>query len=586
ESEEEVAEEPKKTEEPKCTGKKNKKSKKKGKKGKAKAEDMSMAELEAHLKELDAQGPQAEAAAKEDGAKKGRGEALGVVLTQEQQQNRALLVVDAKHLDAEAEIKRMFGSAAVKDAGRRAGQRIRSRRLALSHPKAAWPAMRAAPGVEMRAVGADQGADQVTGGQGVDRVTGGQVFAVEHTERFRAVQLEFLGAVMTHDADAIAALAYRHPYHVDALLQLSEILKQTGGDFSEAGALVERALYAFEQGFAARFSITNGLGRLDFRRIESRGLFLALFRHMQFMARRGCWRTAFEVNKALLALDPVGDPYGALLTLDFHAMKSRQFEYVRQFVDTWTWSRVDLLPGWAYSRALAEFMLERGARGRSTDLLVEAILVFPAVVPALWTRANIDVDAAVLTHPYFQDRAVAGEAGMTHMQLLVQLFVERSNALFRTPEAGRWLQEGLLLALEQIALGGSSARDITAAASVVERRRQAEQLCSYAIPERISRHVLVADMDALKSGLPEAIRTATSYAFDPLPPADDINVYSELLRGMRFGGGEQLLMPGAFGPDLDALADLDALGEDALGEDAPPAIQRLVARIQHMLGAG
>ncbi|KAJ2285758.1 hypothetical protein IWW55_007167, partial [Coemansia sp. RSA 2706] len=347
-----------------------------------------------------------------------------------------------------------------------------------------------------------------------------------------------------------------------------------------AGTLVERALYAFEQGFVPRFNITNGLGRLDFRQIESRGLFLALFRHMQFMARRGCWRTAFEVNKVLLALDPVQDPYGALLTLDFHAMKSQQYEYVRQFVDDWTWSRVDLLPGWAYSRALAEFMLEEGEQGRSMDLLVEAILVFPAVLPVLCAKANIDVDSVVLTHPYFQDRQTAGESAMTQMQLLAQLFVERSNALFRTPEVSRWLQEGLLLALEQIALGGSTARDITAAPAVIERKRQAEQqLCTYVVPERISRHVLVADMDQLKSGLPEEIRTATSFAFDPLPPADDINVYDGLMGGMQLSEEQLLRIPGAFDPEL--LGNLDQLDEDGL-----PVMQGLLARIRDLLGAG
>ncbi|KAJ1875301.1 hypothetical protein LPJ55_000830 [Coemansia sp. RSA 990] len=566
----------------KKAGAKKKKGKKKGKQA-AKTEDMSMKEFEAHLKELDEQ-LSTPNSAKEDDKKAGRGEALGVVLTEEQQQNRALLMVDAKHLDSESEIKRLFGSAALKEAGGRGNGRralqqrgLGSRRLALSHPKPTWPPMMASPGVDMRQLAAEDGPDTK---QLLDSdKTGGQWFAIEHSARFRTVQLEFLSAVITNDADRIAAIAYQHPYHVDALLQLSEILKQTGGDFGEAGTLVERALYSFEQGFASRFSITNGLGRLDFRRIESRGLFLALFRHMQFMARRGCWRTASEVNKVLLSLDPVQDPYGALLTLDFHAMKSRQYDYVRQFYDSWTWSSVSMLPGWAYSRALAEFMLEKKSGGKSTDLLVEAILVFPTVIPVLCTKANIDIDPVVLTHPYFEERQITAESAMTHMQLLVQLFVERSSALFRTPEVARWLQEGLLLALEQIALGGTCARDITAAPQVVERRQQVEsQLCTYVIPERISRHVLVADMDALKAGLPEQVRSATSYAFDPLPPSNDINIYAELVGGMQLNDN-LMNMPGGFAPE--DFADLDALNDAE-----PEVVMGLIERMRQLLGTG
>ncbi|KAJ2785626.1 Transcription factor 25 [Coemansia javaensis] len=582
-------------------GKRKGKQKKRGRSGAA--EDMTMEEFEAELSNAREQAARDPVRREPERGRSGggRGEALGVVLTDEQQRNRALLVADPKHLDPAVEIRRLFGSAALQGAdgggggngngnGRRRGAgRLGSRRLALSHPKATWPAMQAAPGVEMRAVEGDEAAAAAAADP-----TGGQWFVLEHTARFRAVQLEFLAAVMTHDADGVAALAHQHPYHVDALLQLSEIMKQTGGDLNEAGELVERALFALEQGFAPRFSATNGMARLDFRRIESRGLFLALFRHMQFLARRGCWRTAFEANKVLLALDPARDPYGALLTLDLHALKSRQYEYVRRFVAEWTWSPVALLPNWAFSRALAEFMLEGGGGRRkkgaapaapkpaaapsaSTDMLVEAILVFPTVVPPLWTKAGISVDPVVLTHPYFQDEQIPDESAMTHMQLLVHMFVERCGALYRPPEVGRWLQEGLLLALEQIALGGADARDVAAAAgpAVAARRREAQRrLCTYVIPEAVSRHVLVAEMEAMKAGLPAEIREAPSFAFDPLPPRDDINVYDELLADTGIADARMLQMPGAFG----ALADIEA------GAEALPVIQGLIDRIRRLAG--
>ncbi|PIA16377.1 DUF654-domain-containing protein [Coemansia reversa NRRL 1564] len=547
-----------------------------------------MAEFEAQLKKHSANIPGAtvdEKGSREDGtgkSKAGRGEALGVVLTDEQQRNRALLVVEAKYLNSEAEIKRLFGSAALKDSGsgsgsgrRRFMQRAILKRSTLAQPKPTWPPLLHSPGVEMRQliISADP--------------TGGQWFTIEHSMRFRTVQIEFLEAVITNDADSIAALAHHHPYHVDALLQLSEILKQTGGDFGEAGMLVERALFAFEQGFAARFSATNGMGRLDFRRIESRGLFLALFRHMQFMARRGCWRTALEVNKVLLGLDPVHDPYGVLLTLDFFALKSRQYEYVRRFVADWSWSRVDLLPNWAYSQALAEFMLESGdgkntkktelGNRASMDLLVEAILAFPTVVPILWTKAGVDVDPVVLTHPYFEDVQIPDESAMTCRQLMVQMFVERNSALYRTPEVGRWLQEGLLLALERIALGGTDERDISASTTVVTRKQQAQKrLCTYLVPENISRHVLVADMDAIKAGLPKEIREATSFAFDPLPPQDDINIYNNALGG-SVERGYRLRMPGAFGNEEYEF------GEE-MNEAALPAIRNMLERMRALLG--
>ncbi|KAJ1957955.1 hypothetical protein GGI12_004873 [Dipsacomyces acuminosporus] len=509
----------------------------------------------------------------------GVGEALGIVLTEEQRRCRSLITADPKHLDSEAEIKRIFGSYALKENSKKKVPQSRlPKRLTLSHPKLSWPPMRTSPGVEMEIIDRDSADNELKKIMDADR-TGGTWFALTHSPRFRSVQLEFLSSVMTHNADAIAALVYQHPYHVDALLQLSEIIKQTSGDFGEAAELVERALYAFENGFAPKFSAINGTARLDFRRIESRSFFLALFRHMQFMARRGCWRTVFEVNKVLLSLDPEQDPYGALLTLDFHALKCKQYEYVQAFVRDWAWSSVDM-PNWAYSSALAEFMLERNSKSaghsKSVEMLVRAILTFPTVVPPLWTKANIDIDPVILTHPYFQDEQIPEESAMTHLQLLVQLFVERNYPLYRTPEASRWLQEGLLLALDRIAKADSGQGDEDIAHSEASKKR----LCTYVVPENISRHVLVADMESLKAGLPEAIRNATTFAFDPLPPASDINLYDELLGGSMANGSLRNRMPGAIEIDGE-LFDFDEAGEGGVA-----FLQRVVDQIRRRFGGG
>ncbi|KAJ1770298.1 hypothetical protein LPJ74_003302 [Coemansia sp. RSA 1843] len=555
-------------------------------KGKQKTvDDLEMRELQKHLDEMHELAEQDDASSNKDDAS---------TVTEQQRMGRELLAADVKSLDAEAEIRRLFGSAAVANdnnvriGGRKVPRHMLPKRLTLTRPKLTWPPIQHAPGVSVEAIDVSK-ADAATCNIVQADITGGRWFAVEHSERFRAVQVEFLEAVVRNDADAIAAIVYQHPYHVDALLQLSEIIKQTGGDFGEAGALVERALYAFEQGFTPRFSVTSGVARVDFRRIESRGLFLALFRHMQFLARRGCWRTAFEVNKVLLSLDPAQDPYGALITLDFHALKAAQYEYVERFADQWAWAPVQMMPGWSFSRALAAFMLERRKQKRapqqqqqqqqahdqpSMEYLVDAILTFPTAVPALWDKASIDVDARVAGHPYFDDPHIKSsddDPAMTHMQLLVRLFVERSGALYRVPEVTQWLQEGLRRALARIE-GCSDGSAVFAA----RKRRVQSAMCSYVVPENVSRHVLVADMDALKAGLPEHIRSAESYAFDPMPPIDNIDPYSEFVGGMMHPA--HLMMPGAF---VDAAAAAE--GDDVGGGDGN-VLQRLLGLIRGRLG--
>ncbi|KAJ2695644.1 hypothetical protein GGH99_000037 [Coemansia sp. RSA 1285] len=564
----------------------------KGKRVAADVDELEMSELQKHLDELRATEEE-----EEDTEASGRGSKMSAddetaSSAEQHKRTRELLAADVKNLDAEAEIRRMFGSAAAaaaNDSNARIGRRrvprhLMPKRLTLTRPKLTWPPLQHVPGVSVEAID-EAKTDAATRRMMQADEKGGRWFAVEHSERFRAVQVEFLEAVVRNDADAIAAIVYHHPYHVDALLQLSEIIKQTGGEFGEAAALVERALYAFEQGFAPQFNIAAGTARLDFRRIESRGLFLAVFRHMQFLARRGCWRTAFEVNKLLLSLAPKRDPYGALLTLDFHAMKAAQYEYVVRFADQWEWAPVSMMPGWGFSRALAAFMLEKQQKQQqqprqvpqrqSTDLLVDAILTFPTAVPVLWAKANIDLDTRIVGHPYFEEPtaalAGAGDSAMTHMQLLVQLFVERGAALYRVPEVIRWLQEGLRLALARIDAIDTAGGDT----AFVERKQRVQSaMCSYVVPESVSRHVLVADMEALKAGLPDRIRSATeSYAFDPLPPPDNIDPYSGFVGGMMMQ--QNVAMPGAFFANADAGAE---------GEVDADLLQRLLGFVRRHLG--
>ena len=138
-------------------------------------------------------------------------------------------------------------------------------------------------------------------------------------------------------------------------------------------------MFAFERSFTATSNFTIGLHRLDFHRIENRAFFLALHRHITNLQRRGTMRTAFEFSRLLLSLDPHADPHGALLYLDYLAIKAGMNEWLLEMWDTWAIVsreigppgpdddfddvRVELesLPGWMWSRALAIWNVERAA---------------------------------------------------------------------------------------------------------------------------------------------------------------------------------------------------------------------------------
>eukprot|EP01137_Pigoraptor_chileana_P034551 Opistho-2@27278 len=294
--------------------------------------------------------------------------------------SRPLLGIDTKFLSGDAEMRRIFGSRVVSEAtaasarGRGAHGAVTKRaKTWFPTPKPTWPRT-GRPGVSMEYLGSfDAGRDLR--------------FELVHNAGYQEAQGRFLDAVDTLDPSSIAAVLNMHPYHVDALLQLSEICKMSG-DPQLACDLIERALWAVETSFHAMFNLALGTCRLSYRRRENRGFFLALFRYAQFMSQRGCWRTALEYTRTLLSLDPEDDPLCALLMIDYLALRAGEHGFLCRLHSEWDAHRdLSLLPNFAYSIPLARFHL--GDTETADAMLQKAIVSFPGVVPLLVTRCGV-----------------------------------------------------------------------------------------------------------------------------------------------------------------------------------------------------
>lgn len=94
-------------------------------------------------------------------------------------------------------------------------------------------------------------------------------FAYEHSTGYRAMQNKFLEAVESLNPDNIVAILNEHPYHVDALIQLSDLCKLSE-DLPMAAEFIERALFCLESAFHPLFNVAQGNCRLDYRRQENR----------------------------------------------------------------------------------------------------------------------------------------------------------------------------------------------------------------------------------------------------------------------------------------------------------------------------
>ncbi len=511
---------------------------------------------------------------------------------------RTHLSLDPRNLDPAIELRRQFGSAAIKayqseasPAGGRAttGARARAQannpnlkvRSLLCTPKDYWPPIsRSFTGMSMDVLD----------------TSSGRICVWLHRKAYRQVQLQFLQAVRSYDPNALMALLRVYPYHIDTLLQLSEYSRHQG-DLGQAADFNDRALFALERCASPYFtsclsSTTSGPPVVDFNKIENRAFYMAIHRNIGFLGRRGTWRTALEWSKLLLGLGQDGeDHHASLLWIDFLAIKARQSRWLLELIERLDTQRsqshsgvthvddlsvpartlvdtdkpaageadgyagtLDWCVGLAYSRALAFRAIEKEegdkTHTRSDAALRLAIARFPAVVPLLCSKAGVELPSKIAGHPLFQLSPRFSTEQDTLSDLLTHIYVLRSESLWKEPGLAEWLRSTAL------SLSDSLLSDFD---QPPHKRKTQPASASHATRQGVYRHVLVSDVpdtvrQQLIAYLPPKITASSEQmdAFDPVPPTtgevtryDDAYfapVTRDLQRTAQRGGGEGGMM--------------------------------------------
>ncbi|XP_040904956.1 transcription factor 25 isoform X2 [Toxotes jaculatrix] len=422
---------------------------------------------------------------------------------------RAVLHVEHRNLNPETELKRYFGARAVLG-DQRPRQRNRQfhRSTWMTSPKDSWPRF-SRPGISMTLLQTKDGI---------------QYFTFEHTRDYQQVQFKFLDAVESMDPNNIVALLQLNPYHIDSLLQLSDVCR-IQEDQEMARDLIERALYSFECAFHPLFSLTSGTSRLDYLRPENRAFYLALYKHMMFLEKRGCPRTALEYCKLILSLDPDCDPLCMLLLIDFLMLRSREYQSLLQLHQDWEEHRnLSQLPNFAFSTALCHFHLsqqedmdsdERDKEKHKADqMLQNALIMFPGVLMPLLDLCTVQPDATVTSHAFFGPKSQIGQPPA--LAELTALYVGRTYTMWREAAVMLWLEESVKEVLHRVDSKDPVVEDFQ------NKRKQRYQ----SAPRNIHRHVLLSEIKEATSSLPLEVTTQPVMGFDPLPPLDSVISYT------------------------------------------------------------
>ncbi|CAL5195854.1 unnamed protein product [Lathyrus oleraceus] len=431
------------TSNPKSKKKKNKKKKSKdnavsGKRGSEKELDLILEDLA-----LNANSSNEQHVSTEGKAVNAKGKSKSV-----KQDAVSILQVDPKHLSAENELIRIFGSKVVKSfentnnqpSSSRPMRGVRRVRHNLKKTVLVTPANTWLP------------CDDSLSMQFLEIKNGYNYFRYVHSPSYSQYQKSFEAAKAINDINGIASILQHRPYHIDSLLTMAEYFKVVGEQQMSADTIA-RCLYALECAWHPMFTPLQGNCQLKYKHDANKPIFTALFTHMKNLDRRGCHRSALEVCKLLLSLDS-DDPMGAIFCIDYFALRSEEYAWLEKFSEAYqSDNSIWLLPNFSFSLAICRFYLEREAsedarvdskKSSSSDLMTQALMLHPSVIKKLVTKVPLKdrTWTEILKHAFFKSE----QTGIPSQDHLINIYVERNYLIWRLPD----LQKLLIGAAKQV----------------------------------------------------------------------------------------------------------------------------------------
>ncbi|KAK9449478.1 transcriptional repressor TCF25-domain-containing protein [Limtongia smithiae] len=401
-----------------------------------------------------------------------------------------LLSVDTRNLDPEREMRRLFGRRVMQEEGRaarRAGHHARmaasSKRYVLVQPGEDWPRSHGFLGMTMEVLATE---GEITS------------FKFTHSRSYMDIQQQFYLALQFDDAELINSLYHKFPYHASSLLQISEILAHTG-EHTRAASALERALFVYNKAFHSMFNISTGRVRLPFQYYENRGFYLAIYRYVRVLERKGIWSSAFEFLKIILEVSAEDDPYIILIMIDLYALRSGNDQFLIDTADSHIFKeRAQNYLNIAFSLALAHLRLKNAEAAEAA--LERAADNFPWALSALALEIGLDVPPQLMKF---------NEPPSTYQHILTALYVSRSSSLWTTPEAKTLLQK----AVENVKV-----KQPVPSASILYSPKE--------ISLDLFRHVIMSDIKPALELLPRGgISDQQMWSDDILPPADNVSPY-------------------------------------------------------------
>lgn len=344
----------------------------------------------------------------------------------------------------------------------------------------------------------------------------GKWYQFQYSDTYKTTDKHFNLSILnafTSDANSLVLFVGQNSFYVPSLLKLSMIFYQTQGNANRGLEMLKRALYVLEHACVSGFlpvqgNFTKGVSPnqivlMDVDQEENESLFSALFQLTQVSYMIGCVETSLITSRFLLSLDPIRDPMGVLLTLDYFALATRRdihLDFLINLIEsnTITIMNIDLdeetslevinscdlvqMPNWSYSYALALYLREQqreidgvdnsnnyddgeedGNDHLSDVQLQKALMLYPSVLLGLLEINQVDVKSHSFNSendwptilPEFKTYSnLKRSSSSTAVGKIIQIFIKRNHTLWKHDNIVTWLSRNCKAVVEKLQTEG------------------------------------------------------------------------------------------------------------------------------------
>ncbi|KAL4704323.1 hypothetical protein ACJJTC_012899 [Scirpophaga incertulas] len=204
-------------------------------------------------------------------------------------------------------------------------------------------------------------------------------FRIDHYSEYQQAHRQYI-KIMKEKDSPIDVENLRKIVHIEGLIDYSDFLYRTQ-DFSAAKNVLEMILAYFQYKAHERFNWSDQRVRLLYEYTTNRPIHVTLLRYAYVVSSRACHRTALELCKLMLNLDP-SDPLGVAYLIDIMALRARDYNWLISYVEYWTTNAQGysvLSLNFSYALAHFHLALQSGDKehSRADEQLQNAIMEFP-----------------------------------------------------------------------------------------------------------------------------------------------------------------------------------------------------------------